>query len=113
LPVTGNAHQARVQACPACSLEDAVLDQHRALRRVALVVDGQRAAAIGIVPSSTTVTPLAATRWPMRPAKAELPLRLKSPFEAVADRLVQQDAGPAGAEHHGHLAGRRRLGARD
>ena len=33
----------------------------------------------GRVPSSTTVTPGAATRWPIRPAKAEVPLRLKSP----------------------------------
>ncbi len=33
----------------------------------------------GSVPSSTTVTPRAATRSPMRPEKAELPLRLKSP----------------------------------
>ena len=32
-----------------------------------------------IVPSSSTVTPLAATRWPMRPLKALEPLRLKSP----------------------------------
>ena len=28
----------------------------------------------------------------------------------MADGLVQQDAGPAGAEHHGHLAGGRRHG---
>src|SRR4030065_180285 len=33
----------------------------------------------GIVPSSITVTPGAATRSPMRPENAELPLRLKSP----------------------------------
>jgi hypothetical protein len=32
-----------------------------------------------MVPSSSTVTPLAATRWPMRPAKVLLPRRLKSP----------------------------------
>src|SRR4030088_1891918 len=32
-----------------------------------------------MVPSSTTVTPLAATCWPIRPAKAEVCLRLKSP----------------------------------
>src|SRR6516162_9234071 len=32
-----------------------------------------------MVPSSTTVTPLAATRWPISPANAEVFLRLKSP----------------------------------
>ena len=31
------------------------------------------------MPSSSTVTPLAATRWPMRPENALEPLRLKSP----------------------------------
>src|SRR5512142_1267613 len=52
-----------------------------------------------MVPSSSTVTPLAATRLPMRPENALEPLR---------DRFVQKDAGPAGAEHHGHFAGGRR-----
>src|SRR5881397_1806193 len=33
----------------------------------------------GMVPSSSTVTPLAATRWPTRPENALDPLRLKSP----------------------------------
>ena len=32
-----------------------------------------------IVPSSTTVMPFAATRWPTRPEKALVPFRLKSP----------------------------------
>ena len=32
-----------------------------------------------MVPSSTTVTPFDATRWPIRPAKADVFLRLKSP----------------------------------
>src|SRR5881394_2919302 len=32
-----------------------------------------------MVPSSTTVTPLAATCWPIRPAKADVCLRFKSP----------------------------------
>ena len=32
-----------------------------------------------MVPSSTTVTPLAATCWPINPAKADVFLRLKSP----------------------------------
>ena len=62
----------------------------------------------GMVPSSSTVTPLAATRWPMRPAKALRALAVEVAFQPVADGLVQQHAGPARAEHDGHLAGRRR-----
>ena len=34
-------------------------------------------------------------------------LAIEIGFEAVADGFVQQDAGPAGPEHHGHFAGRR------
>ena len=33
-------------------------------------------------------------------------LAVEIAFEPVADRLVQHDAGPAGAEHHIHFAGR-------
>ena len=60
-----------------------------------------------IVPSSTTVTPGAATRSPMRPEKAERPLRLKSPSSpwptASCSRIPGQPGasttgiGPAGA----------------
>ena len=60
----------------------------------------------GMVPSSTTVTPLAATCCPMRPENAELPLRLKSPSRpwpiASCSRMPSQPE----AEHHGHGAGR-------
>ena len=60
-----------------------------------------------IEPSSTTVTPGAATRSPMRPEKAESPLRLKSPSRpwptASCSRIPGQPGasttgiGPAGA----------------
>ena len=46
----------------------------------------------------------------MRLAKADVPFRLKSPFEPVTDRLVQQNARPTRAEHHSH--GTRRCGLR-
>ena len=61
-----------------------------------------------MVPSSTTVTPLAATRWPIRPGEGGGLLAVEIAFEPVADGLVQHDARPAGAEHHVHFAGRRR-----
>jgi len=34
------------------------------------------------------------------PEKVELPLRLKSPSSRVPYRLVQQNTGPAGTQHH-------------
>ena len=52
----------------------------------------------GMVPSSSTVTPLAATCWPISPAKARRALAVEVAFEPVADGLVQQDAGPARAQ---------------
>ena len=74
-----HVHQPGVLAVLHVADQDAVLDQHGAVGRRALVVDRQRAAPRGMVPSSTTVTPLAATCWPIRPANAEVCLRLKSP----------------------------------
>ena len=43
----------------------------------------------------------------MRPGERAGALAVEVALQPVADGLVQQDAGPAGAEHHGHLAGRR------
>ena len=40
------------------------------------------------------------------PGEGRGALAVEVAFEAMADRLVQEDAGPAGAEHHGHLARR-------
>ena len=48
------------------------------------------------MPSSTTVTSSEATRCPMRPVNAEVLLPVEVALEAVADRLVQQDAGQPG-----------------
>ena len=54
-----------------------------------------------------TVQSSLATCWPMRSAEGGDALAVEVGFEPVADRFVQQDAGPAGAEHDGHLAGGR------
>ena len=61
----------------------------------------------GSVPSSTMLTPGAAIRSPIAPAERRGLLAVEVALQAVADRLVQQDAGPARPEDHGHLAGRR------
>ncbi len=70
---------------PRRSRDRAVVDDGDALRRDALAdAAGERARALAV----------------------------EVAFEAVADRLVQQDAGPAGAEHDGHRAGGRVARAR-
>ena len=60
-----------------------------------------------IEPSSTTVTPGARDALADPAGEGAGALAVEIALQAVADRLVQQHAGPAGAEQHGHLAGRR------
>ena len=60
-----------------------------------------------MVPSSTTVQSSLATFWSDPAAEGGDALAVEVGLEAVADGLVEQDAGPAGAEDDGHLAGGR------
>ena len=87
--------------------QNAVFDQHVALRGVAFVVHVERAAAA----ADGAVVDHGAERARdlLADAAAERgdALAVEIGFEAVAHRFVQQNAGPAGSEHHGHLAGRR------
>ena len=59
-----------------------------------------------MVPSSITVQSSLATFWPDAAAEGRDALAVEIGFQAVAHGFVQQDAGPAGTEHHGRLAGR-------
>ena len=89
--------------------------------RRAFVVDGQRAAAL--VDRAVVDNRDAGRRDAFADAAGEGrgALAVEIAFEAVADRFVEQHAGPAGAEHDRHFAGRRgdrfevdqRLGERD
>ena len=72
-----------------------------------MVIEPRRS---GSVPSSTMVTPLAATRLAQHAGEDRGLLAVEVALEAVAHRLMQQDAGPAGSQQHVHLAGRRRPG---
>src|SRR6478609_4273618 len=71
----------------------------------------------GSVPSSSTVTPGAATRWPMRPVNALAPLRLKSPsrpWPIASCSSTPGQPGPSTTLIRPALAGRdRAVGARD
>jgi hypothetical protein len=79
--------------------------KHIALAGVALIVHVQRAAAIGdgaVVQHRHTLG-----RHPLPDAtgKGARALAVEVAFQSVAHCFVQQDAGPARPEHHGHFAG--------
>ncbi len=101
----GDAHEAGVELVLHVSAQDAVLDQHRALGRRALVVHVQRAATVG--QGAVVDDGDAGGRDPFAHASGEGggALAVEVALQAVAHRLVQQHARPAGAEHHGHGAG--------
>jgi hypothetical protein len=88
--------------------QDAVFDEHRARRGIALVVDRERPAAIrnrAVVDDSDARRGNALAD---AAAEGRRALAIEVAFQAVADRLVQQDAGPARPEHDAHHSGRAR-----
>ncbi len=95
--------------------------RHGAAGRRAFVVDRQRAAALldRAVVDDGDARRRDALADPAGEGRGALAVEIA--FEPVADRFVEQHAGPAGAEHDRHLAGRRgdrlevdqRLGQRD
>ena len=99
------AHQARVHAVLQVAGEDAVLDQHGALRRIAFVVHVQAAAAVGQGAVVEHGHALGGHALADAVGEGAAALAVEVAFQAVADGLVQQHAGPAGAQHHVHLAG--------
>ncbi len=103
-----HAHQPRVLAVLHVAGEDAVLDQHGAAGRRAFVVDRERAAALrqrAVVHHGDALRRHALAH---QAGERRSLLAVEVAFETVADRFVQHHAGPAGAEHDVHLAGRRR-----
>jgi hypothetical protein len=90
-----HAHQAGVQPVLHVAAQDAVLDQHGAAGGVPSSSTVSEPRRSGRVPSSTTVTP---GGHPLADAAGEGrgALAVEVALQAVADGLVQQDAGPAG-----------------
>ena len=86
--------------------QNAVFDQHVALRLVAFVVDVERAAAAADGAVVDDGAERACHLLADAPAEGRNALAIEIGFEAVADGFVQQDAGPAGAQHHGLFARR-------
>ncbi|ABA47973.1 hypothetical protein BURPS1710b_3335 [Burkholderia pseudomallei 1710b] len=104
----GHLHQPRVQRVLDVALQDAVLDERRALRRVALVVDVQRSAAVRQRAVVDDGHALGRDLLADAARERRRALAVEVALEPVADRLVQQHAGPARAEHDRHRARGRR-----
>src|ERR1700734_296286 len=103
-----HAHQARVLAVLHVADQSAVLDQHGAIGRRALVVNRQRAAAQR---HGAVIDDRYAFRSDLlahQSGKRRRLLAVEVAFQPMPDRFVQHHAGPARAEHDVHLAGRRR-----
>ena len=100
-------HQPGVEPVLQVAAEDAVLDQHGAAGRRALVVHVERAAPVRDGAVVDHGHQLGGDLLADAPGEGRHALAVEVALEAVTDRLVQQDAGPARPEHDGHRAGRR------
>ena len=99
-------HQPGIELVLHVALEDAVLDQHRVAGGGAFVVDVQGTATIL---QGTVVHHRAQGRGHLladAAGEGGTALAVEIALETVTHRLVQQDAGPARAEHHRHGTGR-------
>ena len=103
-----HAHQPRVLAVLHVADELAVLDQHVAVGRRALVVDGERAAPLGDGAVIDHGDALGGDLLAHQPGEGRGLLAVEIAFQPVADRLVQHDARPAAGQHDVERAGRRR-----
>ena len=99
------AHQPRALAVVHIAHQHPVLDQDGARAGRAFVVHGQGAAPA--LDGAVVEDGDARRRHPLADPTGEGrgPLAVEVAFQAVAHRLVQEDAVPAGAQHHVHLAG--------
>src|SRR5450830_1074628 len=111
-PIAGrrHPHQARIHGVLDIALEDAVFNQHIAGADVAFIIDIERAPAVGdgaiikhghAFGSHTLADPT---------TERAGALAVEITFQSMTNRLVQQNAGPSGPKHHGHLTSWRRAG---
>ncbi len=99
-------HQTGILLVLQVTLEDAVLDQHVIATRRPLVIDGDGATPTrqGAVIDDSAV--LGGHLLADATGKRGRALAVEVPLQTVTYCLVQQHAGPAGAQHHRHGTGR-------
>ena len=100
----GRAHEAGGELVGEVAAEDSILDEDGLLGGVALVVDVERAAAVGHLSVVDDGDFFAGDFLADKTGEGGGLLAVEVGFEAVADGFVQQDAGPSGAEDDWHLA---------
>ena len=99
-----DAHQAGIHRVLDVAAQDAVFDQHILLAGVAFVVHVQRAPAVGhgaVIQHGDALGRHTLTNAATESARS---LAVEVALQPVAHGFVQQHAGPAIAQHHGHLA---------
>ena len=101
------ARQAAGKLVLQIAAQDAVLDQHIAPRGMPFVVHVQRAAPAGDGAVVDHGAQRAGHLLADASAEGRDALAVEIGFQAVPHGFMQQDAGPARTQHHGHLAGRR------
>ena len=99
-----DAHELRGKFVAEISLEDPFFDQDSVLRGVAFIVDIDGAAARGHGAIIDDGALIAGDALAQHAGECGSFLAIEVGFEAVADSFMQQDPGPAGTEHHFHLA---------
>ena len=101
-----HTHQARIHAVLHIGAQYAIFDQDIFLSRRAFIINRQRPTAVlhraiidnGDAGRSNALANLA--------GKGAAALAVEIAFQAMADCLMQQHAGPAGTKQHGHFASR-------
>ena len=102
----GHAHQAGGKFVAQISLQNSLFDQDGVLRGLAFVVHVERAAPPGHGAVVDDGALFAGYALADQAGEGGGLLAIEVGFESVTDGFVQQHAGPAGAEHDFHLAGR-------
>ena len=88
------------------SLENSFFDQHGFVRRIPFVVHVERTTSKRDCSIVNHGAKLGSDLLADEPGKRRRLLAIEIRFEAMADRFVQKDAGPAGAKNDFHRAGR-------
>src|SRR6185295_15189264 len=102
-----HAHEPRIQCVLDVTPQNAILDEHAALRWIAFVIDVERSATLGkraVIDDrhARGGNPLADAA-----GKSGTALAVEITFESMADGFVQQNAWPPWPQNHGHRAGGR------
>ena len=100
----GDAHQARGKLVAEIALQNSLFDEHGFLRGLAFVVDVERSAAPGHGAVVDDRAFFAGDALADEARECGSFLAIEVGFESVADRFVQQDAGPSGAEDDFHFS---------